>query len=179
MAMAEEEVLIDKLVRWRKIPVVGKLVRYALRIYFGTMLPDSTYMGEGSRIVHGFATGLHPKVVAGRHFRFYPCSSVGRSNIDVDEPEDFLVVVEDYAVISAGVVVAAPDEGLVVGEGTLIAANSVLKESTGRWEIWGGIPARKLGERTNRTEILARFGDPRADVPGPVEVGDILPEGPA
>lgn len=158
VGMADEEQLIDKLVRWRSIPVVGKLVRYVLRVVFGTMLPDSTYLGEGTRIVHGNSTNLHPKVVVGRNCMIFQNTSVGRSNIDVDEPEDFIVVVEDFAVISTGVVVAAPDEGLVVGEGTLVAANSVLKESTGEWEIWGGIPARKIGERSNRAEILASFG---------------------
>src|SRR6478752_1708722 len=36
---------------------------------------------------------------------------------------------------------------LTVGEGTVVGANSVLTVSTGKWEIWAGAPARKVGER--------------------------------
>ena len=42
---------------------------------------------------------------------------------------------------------------LVVGEGTVIGANAVLTQSTGDWEIWAGIPAKKIGlrERCNKS----------------------------
>lgn len=34
-----------------------------------------------------------------------------------------------------------------VGNGTIVAANAVLMQSTGENEIWGGVPARKIGDR--------------------------------
>jgi serine O-acetyltransferase len=36
---------------------------------------------------------------------------------------------------------------LVVAEGTIVGANAVLRESTGPYEIWAGIPARRVGLR--------------------------------
>ncbi len=37
--------------------------------------------------------------------------------------------------------------GVTVARGTVVAANSVLNRSTGEYEIWGGVPARRLGTR--------------------------------
>jgi len=34
-----------------------------------------------------------------------------------------------------------------VGQGTIVAANAVLRESTGPWEIWAGVPARRIRQR--------------------------------
>jgi acetyltransferase-like isoleucine patch superfamily enzyme len=37
--------------------------------------------------------------------------------------------------------------GVTIGEGAVIAANSVLNKSVPAYEIWGGSPAKKIGER--------------------------------
>jgi len=36
---------------------------------------------------------------------------------------------------------------LIVAEGTIVGANAVLRSSTGPYEIWAGIPARRVGLR--------------------------------
>lgn len=38
-------------------------------------------------------------------------------------------------------------KGVSIGEGAVIAANSVVNKDVGPYEIWGGTPAKKLGER--------------------------------
>lgn len=37
--------------------------------------------------------------------------------------------------------------GVVIGDGAVVAANAVVTRSIPSQEIWGGVPARKLGER--------------------------------
>ena len=38
-------------------------------------------------------------------------------------------------------------KGVTIGDGAIIAAGAVLNKSVGANEIWGGIPAKKIGER--------------------------------
>jgi len=91
-----------------------------------------------------------------------------------------LVTIEDYAVIGGGAsinghiierrhLILAPVHigpkstigtgclimpGVTVGEGAIVAARSVVPKHTiiGDYEIWGGMPAVKIGERTPRTK---------------------------
>lgn len=53
----------------------------------------------------------------------------------------------DDAIICAGAKLLFSDKTLIVGKGTVIGANAVLTQSTGDYEIWAGIPARKIGIR--------------------------------
>lgn len=54
------------------------------------------------------------------------------------------ILIEDDVWIGAGVVVL---KGVRVGCGAIIAAGSVLTRSVGAYEVWGGVPARKLRDR--------------------------------
>jgi acetyltransferase-like isoleucine patch superfamily enzyme len=38
-------------------------------------------------------------------------------------------------------------KGVHIADGAVIAANSVVNCNVGPYEIWGGSPARKIGER--------------------------------
>ena len=38
-------------------------------------------------------------------------------------------------------------KGVTIGRGAIIAAGSVVTKSVGAFEIWGGLPARKIGMR--------------------------------
>ena len=60
--------------------------------------------------------------------------------------------VGDDACICVGAKVIGGAGWLRVGRGTVVGANAVLLESTGDWEIWAGVPARKVGKR----EVPAR-----------------------
>lgn len=37
--------------------------------------------------------------------------------------------------------------GITIGRGAIIGAGSVLTKSVGEYEIWGGVPAKKIGDR--------------------------------
>lgn len=59
------------------------------------------------------------------------------------------VVVGDQAIICAGAVVLFRDNQTIeVKRGTILGANSVLTCSTGENEIWAGIPAKRIGFRS-------------------------------
>jgi acetyltransferase-like isoleucine patch superfamily enzyme len=43
--------------------------------------------------------------------------------------------------------------GASLQEGAILGAQSLLKEVIPAWEIWGGVPARKIGERSHNIEM--------------------------
>jgi len=60
-----------------------------------------------------------------------------------DGPEAEIVIGPDVW-IGANVVVL---KGVRIGQGAIVAAAAVVTKAIGQYEIWGGVPARKLGER--------------------------------
>ena len=57
------------------------------------------------------------------------------------------IEIGDDAILYPGAKVLGGPGVTRVSNGTIVAANAVLPSSTGDWEVWGGIPARKLTER--------------------------------
>ena len=103
----------------------------------------------GARFVHGaVGTVLHPKTRIGKGVWIFQGVTVGKAcpwNPDTDNEG---CVIEDNAILCAGSKVLFKDSvTLIVGKGTIIAANAVLTQSTGCYEIWGGVPAKKIGTR--------------------------------
>ena len=54
------------------------------------------------------------------------------------------IVIEDDVWIGYGAQIMA---GVTVRKGCVIAAGAVLTHSTNEYEVWGGVPARKIKER--------------------------------
>lgn len=53
-------------------------------------------------------------------------------------------VIGDYAFVGANAVVMP---GVTVGVGAVVGAGAVVTHDVPPWEIWAGVPARKIGER--------------------------------
>ena len=74
------------------------------------------------------------------------------------------VFIGDNSFIGSGCFIGP---GVTVGEGAVIAHHSVVLRDVGPYEIWGGVPARKIGHRTEGVpeaklrelaELVARQG---------------------
>ena len=67
---------------------------------------------------------------------------------DVNDPQfaatKGAVVIEDYAWISSRTTILP---GVTIGKGAVVAAGAVVTKSVAPYEIVGGIPAKKIGER--------------------------------
>ena len=64
--------------------------------------------------------------------------------INLQENETAPIIIEDDVWIASGATIL---KGVKIGHGAVIAANSVVNESIPEYEIWGGTPAKKIGER--------------------------------
>ena len=79
-------------------------------------------------------------------------------------PEPRPVFIGDNCFIGSGCFIGP---GVTVGEGAVVAHHSVVLRDVGPYEIWGGVPARKIGHRTEGVpeaklrelrELIARQG---------------------
>lgn len=59
------------------------------------------------------------------------------------------VVIEDHVWIASRVTILP---GVHIGRGAVIAAGAVVSKDVPALEIWGGVPARKIGVRNNKLE---------------------------
>ena len=68
-------------------------------------------------------------------------------------------LLEDTGVLGRHTVVAARSivlPGVTLGEGAVLGALSLAKESLPAWHIYGGVPARDLGERSRDVQQLEK-----------------------
>ncbi|MFA9564066.1 MAG: hypothetical protein ACERLM_05100 [Acidimicrobiales bacterium] len=150
--------LMATLIQLRGVPVVGVMARVALRLIWRMEIPPSVTIGEGTIFLHGNSTFIHPNARIGRHCVIAHLVTVGLQDLaDTDGAAGTPIILEDHVMISPGAKVLAPPEGPTVGRGTLVAANAALSESTGEWEIWGGVPARRLTNRTPPPTFAKNF----------------------
>lgn len=96
-------------------------------------------------------TGPHITIITGDH----RTDLIGRYMISVTDTEklpenDADVVLSGDNWIGANVTIL---KGVTIGKGVIIAAGSVVTKDVPAYEIWGGIPAKKLKSRFTEAEI--------------------------
>lgn len=139
----------EMLVSARKKPVFGKLAYFLLKL-LGVEIPLSVEVGPGFLLHHGgVGVVIHPKAVIGARVGIYPGVTLGRADVYRPAAQSKFegIVIEDDVILGAGAKILC-DEGILrVRRGSVIGANAVLTESTGAYEIWAGIPAKRVGAR--------------------------------
>ena len=141
--------IIEKLVHVRNRPVLGVLAREILAVYGIDAGRRSTF-SKSFRMAHrGMGTVINGAVDVGDRVTIYHQVTVGRADahLPLSESKMERIRIEADVVLCAGAKVLGGPGITTVGAGTIVAANAVLTQSTGQWEVWGGIPARKLGDR--------------------------------
>lgn len=113
-------------------------------------IPKQVEIGENVTFQH-LATGtvIHPKTIIQDNVQIFQGVTIGRADSYNSFQNSKMkgIIIGKGAIIGAGAKVLCSKDILRVGENTIIGANAVLLESTGDNEIWGGIPAQKIGMR--------------------------------
>lgn len=142
--------LYTSLVYARRWPVLGQLAYYSLKL-LGVEIPRSVSIGSAFELAHGgFGVVIHSNTVIGCGVKIYPGVGVGRADIHQPAASSAFkgIVIEDEVILAPGAKVLCKEGVLRVGRGTVVGANAVLLSSTGEYEIWAGVPARCVGQRT-------------------------------
>jgi serine O-acetyltransferase len=156
---------IKVLLRLRASRFVPKRLVYELFFLFGADIPPAVVMGDGVILEHrAMGVVLHPDTRIGNRVRIWHNVTLGRSDVYVPASEsDFGgFVIEDDAYLCSGATILGGPGITRVGRGTIVAAGAVLRDSTGDWEVWAGVPAKRVGAR--RPEMPAP-GPGRETVP--------------
>ena len=129
---------------------LGKLAYYLLKL-LGAEVPPSVKLGKDCLLVHGgFGVVIHPATQIGRRAKIYPGVTLGRA--DIHRPAHLSafsgIKIEDDVILAPGAKVLGKAGVLTLAAGTVLGANAVLLESTGPNEIWAGVPAKRVGTRS-------------------------------
>lgn len=134
----------EKLIRNRRFKVARALLVLMLNIDF----PAAVKVGKDLRMVHrGHGTVVTPHTVIGDRVRIYHQVTIGQKDAHIPFEHNAMDRIEigDDVVLFPGAKVLGGRGVTRIGNGTIVAANAVLLQSTGENEIWGGVPARKIG----------------------------------
>jgi len=112
------------------------------------VIGDHVFIGAGSEFnfKRGIKIGSHCLIAAGCHLVDHDHQAARRDGpigAQSDGPEA-PVVLEDDVWLGANVVVL---KGVTIGRGAIVAAGAVVTHTIPPYEIWGGVPAKKIGER--------------------------------
>lgn len=138
-----------RLVYARQIPVLGKMFYYLLKL-LGSEIPLSVPIGKDFILEHGgYGVVIHSKSKIGDRVHIYQGVTLGRADIYLPGEQSKFEGIEigDDVILSPGCKVLCKEGVLKVGNGTVVGANAVLLQSTGKNEIWAGAPARMVGSR--------------------------------
>lgn len=128
----------------------GSRLARELMLLYGLDFPAEVVVGRGLTLQHrGMGTVIHPECSIGADVTIYHQVTIGRADAHRPRAESPMIQIEigDRAVLYPGSKILGGPGVTRVGAGSIIAANAVLTTSTGENEVWGGIPARRLGTR--------------------------------
>ena len=115
---------------------------------------DSVYIGQNAVLMAAgapieikghFMSGPGLTIITGDHRIDIRGKYMDEVTVEEKLPEnDQKVIIEEDVWCGANVTIL---KGVTIGRGSVIAAGAVVTKNVGEYEIWGGVPARKLKNR--------------------------------
>lgn len=140
--------IVNRLTKYRNKQIIGKFVTKILEIY-GVSLPREVKIGKNVVFRHNSpGTVIHRRTIIEDNVNIFQNVTLGRADVQIREEESKFegLLVREGAILCTGAKVLCKEGILVVGKNSIVAANAVLTRSIPDNEIWGGIPAKKIGE---------------------------------
>jgi len=112
-----------------------------LQIGSNSWIGQACFFHSGGNIIIGEEVGIGPKVsiLTSQH------RPTERNKAILFSPLEFKEVrLENGCDIGVNTTILP---GIIIGKGALVAAGSVVNKNIPEYEVWGGVPAKKIGER--------------------------------
>lgn len=111
--------------------------------------PSNIYIGEDTIIGENAVLDGRDKLRIGNHVDLASQVMIYNSEHDIHDPHfnpiSAPVVIEDYVFIGPRAIILP---GVKVGKGAVIGAGAVVTKDVDPYTVVGGVPAKKIGERT-------------------------------
>ncbi|MCK1166560.1 hypothetical protein MX022_03215 [Streptococcus uberis] len=119
---------------------LATIYSHFIRIIFTCDISGSVKIDESSQLIHnGLGCVFHPKTVIGKNCRIYQNVTIGGNGIKKNGvAQKGAPILEDNVTVFAGACVLGP---IIIGEGTIIGANTVITKSVPRNSLVVGNPA--------------------------------------
>ena len=114
---------------------------------YAIVIGDKTFIGKDCElnISDGISFGYYCAIASGCKFIDHNHGFDSRNRfIGEQTPTSAPILIGDDVWLGVNVVVL---KGVQIGNGAIVAAGSVVTKSIAPYEIWGGMPAKKIGER--------------------------------
>lgn len=121
------------------------------------------WLGDHVWISHDVHLAANARLIIGNNVLVGEFSSVRDSShshadptipIKLQKDSYGTILIEDDVWIGRGCAVLGRPDGVVIGKGAIVGANSVVGRSIPPMEIWGGVPARFLRKRNRQDNGL-------------------------
>jgi len=120
--------------------------------------PGKVTVGDGTVINRRCLLDLRGGITLGCNVSLSPEVMLITSGHLKDDPafgvRDRPIVIEDYAWIGSRATVLP---GVTIGKGAVVAAGAVVTRSVAPYDVVGGVPAKKIGERSRELSYSLRF----------------------
>jgi acetyltransferase-like isoleucine patch superfamily enzyme len=112
------------------------------------IIDDHVFIGTGCEFnfKRGITIGSHCLIASGCYFIDHDHQSARRDmpmGTQTGGPEAPIALEGDVWIGANAVLL----KGVTIGRGAIVAAGAVVRDSIPAYEIWGGVPAKKIGER--------------------------------
>ncbi|PIZ66655.1 acyltransferase [Candidatus Roizmanbacteria bacterium CG_4_9_14_0_2_um_filter_39_13] len=112
--------------------------------------PENISIGTDSVVGEGAILDGRDKLTIGSHVDIASQVMIYNSEHDIHDPTfkatEAPVTIGDYVFIGPRAIILP---GVTIGKGAVIGAGAVVTKDVGQFEIVGGVPAKKIGERKN------------------------------
>lgn len=139
---------INKIIKRRSF--IDKIIYKSITSIKNSELPPPSNIGKRIRFPHGLkGIVLHPNTIIEENVTIFHQVTCGRGDMykifpNAPKSEFSKIILKEGCVLCAGAKIICNRGTLIVGENTIIGANSVLTKSTGKNEIWAGVPAKLI-----------------------------------
>jgi len=137
---------LRKILYWRHIKF-GKDVYLDGKLIIRGGKNRNIEIGDYSRLSEGVFLNARDKIIIGKYCRISSYVQLITAGLDLTKPYTNRphiskpIILEDGVWVCSGAIILP---GVRMGEGSIIAAGSVVNKNVPPYELWGGVPARKI-----------------------------------